>query len=346
MRGTGRLARLDGCDPDHQPSLPSPMVLCVCRAEQDSRVALMNGSLSHTMCSLVMTSSLPVVIASLSLTGAWFEGLERGDPNEFDCRAPAIFSRVCQIPGPSRSVCSSALHNFAWTRGRRVGEGSPRGLRDRGAGGKGRATDLRTGRGSVALGVLPLVSALPVPAVPCRSLPLPAIPLPNCMGSATPSPAVLPCQSRLPAKCLQQQQQHKLRSEEVELGRRVVLGCNATSPLPAARGCHFASWERRRREWRFCLCRQTCDIPDLLLLQHYCLPTYVIDTYRAARFLSQSPFPSRHRSFNRQSSILRYIVVISFAPSSHRHTLSRPVSLPAASLPGILILADTIAETG
>lgn len=133
----------------------------------------MNGSLSHTMCSLVMTSSLAVVTDSLSLTGAWFEGLERGDPNEFDCRAPAIFSRVCQIPGPSRSVCCSALHNLAWTRGRRVGEGSPRGLRDRGAGGKGRATDLRTGRGSVALGVLPLVSSLPVPAVPCHSLPYP-----------------------------------------------------------------------------------------------------------------------------------------------------------------------------
>lgn len=51
MSGTGRLARLDGCDPDHQPSPPSPMVLCVPRAEEDSRVALVNGSPSHTMCS-------------------------------------------------------------------------------------------------------------------------------------------------------------------------------------------------------------------------------------------------------------------------------------------------------
>lgn len=195
-----------------------------------------------------MPSSLAVVIDSLSLSEIRFEGLERGDPNDLTA---AVFSRVCQIPGPSRSVC------LLGPEGGRVGEGSPRALRDRGAGGKGRATDLRTGRGPVALGVLPLAPSLPVPAVPCHSLlypcpiarALPHLPLQFC-----------PVSRDFPQSACS-------NSSSTSSGRRWSSWEGGwywdalqlpLCPLPGVVTLHLG----RGDEMEICLCRETCDLPQ------------------------------------------------------------------------------------
>lgn len=168
MRGAGRLARLGGCDPDHhQPAPPSPMVLC-------AKLIKTRGAVTHR-CVLVMPSSLATVMDSLDCKSG-SRGSSVGIPM-IDCRdlrRGFARSQVC------REVIAEGWGMVSLDKTAR-GDWEPGGK----AGGKGTATELRTGRGPVALGVLPLAP----PACPCHPLPDPCL--------AAPSLPHLPCSSAL-----------------------------------------------------------------------------------------------------------------------------------------------------
>lgn len=271
-----------------------------------------------------MPSSLAVVIDGLSLSEIRFEGLERGDPNDLTA---AVFSRVCQIPGPSRSVC------LLGPEGGRVGEGSLRALRDRGAGGKGRATDLRTGRGPVALGVLPLVPSLLsllFPATPC-STPAPLQGL--CHTFPCSSALSVATSRKVPAATAAAQ----ARVGGGRAGKEGGIGMHCNFPFARCQGLSLCILGEETK-WRFVCAKKLAIFHSRLTSFAALLPTYICNRYVPGSPVSQSvSIPQPSSVFNRQSSILCYIVVISFAPSPRRHTLSRPASLPVCQQSSFLL---------
>lgn len=171
--------------------------------------------------------------------------------------------------------------------------------RDRGPGGKGRATDLRTGRRPIALGVQPLAPSQPVPAVPCHT-PAPLHGLCHTFPCSSALLALSVATSRKVPAATAAALQHKLRSEELDLaalGSRVALGCDATSPLPAARGVTLHLGETRRDVG---LSVQT-DSRSSRLSITVLLPAYISNRYVLGSLGSLVP---QSQSPGRQSSIV------------------------------------------
>lgn len=340
MRG---LDGLDGCDPVHQPSPPSPMVLCVRQGEQDSIFSSMSALLSHTQrCVLVVPSSLArlaIVIDSLDWKFG-SRGSSVGIPMT-DCRDLLEGSPNARFVNPSRSVSCTLCTIFAWVgEKRRLGKGpfGPELHR--------RTDDQAEKRGRlscaqaiepVALSVLPLVFSLPVPAIPCLSLlypcptawALPHLPLQSC-----------PVSRDFPqSACSNSSTSSGPRRSSWEGGLHWDALQLPLCPLP--RGCHSASWERRgdepERNAGLSVQRETFDLPDFYSTFHCSIIAYL---HEIDRYVPLDP-PAVSQSSILQSSILRYIAVTSFALSpTSPDTVSASQSASPASDSEFLLIAS------
>lgn len=215
-------------------------------------------------------------------------------------------------------------------------------MRARGAGGKGRATDLRTGRGPVALGVLPLVPSLPVPAIPCHSL---LYPCPNAWALPHLPLQFCPVSRDFPQSACR-------NSSSTSSGRRRSSWEGGwywdalqlpLCPLPGVVTLHL----RRGDEMEICLCRLVQADPRSSRLASIAalLPTYICKRYVPGSQVSQvslhSPAVIGLQLSVQHSPLHRRDLVCSFSAPPHTVSASH-----AASLPAIIVFTDTIAETG